>query len=226
MSSTTVDSRIPASINQRLKKLRGAIVRFLWIDGLSKVLALLVLLVLVDLGIDRVFKMDLAQRGIMLAFMAAMLLGAVYYWLIRPLSKKEVETIHEASLDILAKIGFTYEAGLDNTLVMLENAGAVVDRKIDRVYFPRALIIEQAAKAPAQVMLYSRDGRNDLNLTEDRVHLGTGGAAIKILDLETEDPRPSTLDDLYQLGRLVDRLGNIHFFLRPCIPTDFLIGSL
>ncbi|MDG2015045.1 MAG: hypothetical protein P8J33_16185, partial [Pirellulaceae bacterium] len=88
MSSTTVDSRIPASINQRLKKLRGAIVRFLWIDGLSKVLALLVLLVLVDLGIDRVFKMDLAQRGIMLAFMAAMLLGAVYYWLIRPLSKK------------------------------------------------------------------------------------------------------------------------------------------
>jgi trimethylamine--corrinoid protein Co-methyltransferase len=138
----------------------------------------------------------------------------------KPLSEKDVETIHEASLDILAKIGFTYEAGLDNTLVMLENAGAVVDRKINRIYFPRDLIIEQAAKAPAQIMLYSRDGRNDLNLTEDRVHLGTGGAAIKILDLETEDPRPSTLDDLYQLGRLVDRLGNIHFFLRPCIPTD------
>ena len=138
----------------------------------------------------------------------------------KPLSEKDVETIHEASLDILAKIGFTYEAGLDNTLVMLENAGAVVDRKINRIYFSRDLIIEQAAKAPARVMLYSRDGRNDLNLTEDRVHLGTGGAAIKILDLETEDPRPSTLDDLYQLGRLVDRLGNIHFFLRPCIPTD------
>jgi trimethylamine--corrinoid protein Co-methyltransferase len=28
------------------------------------------------------------------------------------------------------------------------------------------------------------------------------------------------LNDLYQLGRLVDRLENIHFFLRPCIPTD------
>ena len=51
---------------------------------------------------------------------------------------------------------------------MLENAGAVVDRKIDRIYFPRDLIIEQAANAPAQVMLYSRDGRNDLNLTEDQ----------------------------------------------------------
>ncbi len=88
MSSTTADSRIPASINQRLKKLRAAIGRFLWIDGLSKVLALVVLLVLVDLGIDRIFKMDLAQRGIMLAVMAALVLGAIYYCLIRPLSKK------------------------------------------------------------------------------------------------------------------------------------------
>jgi len=32
--------------------------------------------------------------------------------------------------------------------------------------------------------------------------------------------RPPTLNDLYQIGRLVDTLDNIHFFLRPCIPTD------
>jgi trimethylamine--corrinoid protein Co-methyltransferase len=142
--------------------------------------------------------------------------GGIY----KPLSEKDVETIHEASLNILETTGFTYESGLDSTLALLENAGAFVDRKADRIYFPRDLILEQAAKAPAQVILYSRDGQNDLNLTEDRVHLGTGGAAIKVLDLETEDPRPSTLNDLYQLGRLADRLENIHFFLRPCIPTD------
>ena len=70
------------------------------------------------------------------------------------------------------------------------------------------------------MILCSRDGKNDLDLTEHRVHLGTGGAAIKILDLETGEARPSTLKDLYQLGRLVDQLENIHFFLRPCIPTD------
>ena len=138
----------------------------------------------------------------------------------KPLSKNDVETIHAASLDILEKTGFTYESGLGSALAMLENAGAVVDRKIDRIYFPRDLIIEQVANAPAGVILYSRDGRNDLNLTEDRVHLGTGGAAIRILDIETEVSRPSTLNDLYQLGRLVDQLENVHFFLRPCIPTD------
>jgi trimethylamine--corrinoid protein Co-methyltransferase len=142
--------------------------------------------------------------------------GGIY----KPLSENDLEVIHEASLEILEKTGFTYESGLDSTLALLENAGAVVDRKMDRIYFPRDLILAQAAEAPAQVVLYSRDGQNDLDLTEDKVHLGTGGAAVKILDLESGEPRPTTLNDLYQLGRLVDGLENIHFFLRPCIPTD------
>jgi len=142
--------------------------------------------------------------------------GGIY----KPLSEKDVEVIHQASLEVLEKTGVTYESGLDSTLAMLENAGAIVDRKISRIYFPPDLISAQAAKAPSQVILYSREGQNDLNLTEDRVHLGTGGAAVKILDLESGDPRPSTLNDMYQLGRLVDNLENIHFFLRPCIPTD------
>ena len=137
-----------------------------------------------------------------------------------PLSEKQLKTIHEASLDILEKTGFTYETGLDNTLSMLENAGMTVDRERARIFFPRDKVMELAARAPEQVVMYSRDGKNDLDLTKHQVHLGTGGAAIKILDLETGKDRPSTLKDLYQLGRLVDQLDNIHFFLRPCIPTD------
>ncbi|UCF91791.1 MAG: trimethylamine methyltransferase family protein, partial [Desulfobacterales bacterium] len=61
---------------------------------------------------------------------------------------------------------------------------------------------------------------NDLDLRQHRVHLGTGGAALKVIDLESGAARPSTLQDIYQIGRLVDRLENIHFFLRPCVPTD------
>ena len=43
----------------------------------------------------------------------------------------------------------------------------------------------QADKAPERVVLFSRDGKNDLDLAQHRVYLGTGGAAIKILDIET-----------------------------------------
>jgi len=138
----------------------------------------------------------------------------------RPLSEEQVKTIHKASLTILEKTGFTFEPGLEDVLDMLKKAGATVDRNNARIYFPRDLVIEQASKAPERVVLFSRDSQNDLDLTEHRVHLGTGGAAIRILDLETGEIRPSTLKDIYQLGRLVDQLDNIHFFLRPCIPTD------
>ncbi len=138
----------------------------------------------------------------------------------RPLSEEQIRMIHKASLIILEKTGFSYEKGLEETLEMLEAAGAGVDRERSRVTFPRKLVMEQAARAPERVVLYSRDGRNDLDLSGDRVYLGTGGAAVKILDLETGRARPTTLRDLYLLGRLVDQLDNIHFFLRPCIPQD------
>jgi len=144
------------------------------------------------------------------------LTGGLY----RPLTHKAVQAIHDASIRILEKTGFTYESGLEHTLAMLEKAGARVDREKMRILFPKDLITDLAAKAPERVMLYSRDGANDLDLSEHRVYLGTGGAAIKILDLDTGKARPSTSNDLYQLGRLVDQLDNIHFFLRPCIPTD------
>ena len=69
----------------------------------------------------------------------------------KPLSENEVETIHEASLDILEKTGFTFESGLNDTLVLLENAGATIDRTAERIYFPKKLIREQAARAPERV---------------------------------------------------------------------------
>jgi trimethylamine--corrinoid protein Co-methyltransferase len=144
------------------------------------------------------------------------LAGGLY----QPLSSADIETIHQASLTILEKTGFTYETGLEATIDMLEKEGATVDRNRARIFFPSDLVMSLAAEAPDRIILFSRDGKNDLDLTQHRVYLGTGGAAIKIFDLESGEARSTTLNDLYELGRLVDALDNIHFFLRPCIPTD------
>ena len=140
--------------------------------------------------------------------------------LYKPLAEKDLETIHNASLSILEKTGITYESGLDDTLEMLEKAGATINRERARICFPGKLIMAQVEKAPERVVLYGRSEGTDLDLTRDQVYMGTGGAAIKILDLETGDCRATTLQDIYRLGRLVDRLAHVHFYLRPCIPTD------
>ena len=144
------------------------------------------------------------------------LAGGLY----KPLSPDDITTIHEASLTILENTGMTYESGLDATLDMLESRGVEIDRQKSRIFFKRELVMAQADLAPEQVLLYGRDGKNDLDLTEHRVYLGTGGAAVKILDLETAEARSTTLNDLYQLARLNERLENVHFFVRPCVPTD------
>ena len=144
------------------------------------------------------------------------LTGGLY----KPLSPDDIATIHEASLTILENTGMTYETGLDATLGLLESGGAKLDREKSRIFFDRDLVMAQADLAPEKVLLYGRDGNNDMDLTRHRVYLGTGGAAVKILDLETGEARSTTLSDLYQLARLTDRLANIHFFVRPCVPGD------
>lgn len=138
----------------------------------------------------------------------------------KPLSREQVETIHKAALQILETTGMTYETGLETTADMLEANGARVDRDEKRIRMPASLVEKAVAKAPEQVILYGRAPENDLDLSEDRVHLGTGGAAIKILDPDTGDVRATTLSDLYNVSRLVDQLDNVHFLVRPCIPTD------
>lgn len=138
----------------------------------------------------------------------------------QPLSPDQIRTVHQASLKILATTGITYEQGLEDTVQMLEDNGALVDRETKRIRFPEDLITEQVVKAPERVILCGRDPENDLDLTRDRVYLGTGGAAIRILDPVTGEARSTTLKDLYNVSRLVDQLDNIHFLVRPCIPTD------
>ena len=145
--------------------------------------------------------------------------------LYRPLSAEDIATIHRASLNILENAGMKYETGLEATIDMLESRGATVDKERSRIFFKPDLVMSQMGLAPERVILYSRDGNNDLDLTRHRVYLGTGGAAVKILDLEDGQARSTTLSDLYKLGRLVDALDNIHFFLRPCIPTDIPVEA-
>lgn len=142
--------------------------------------------------------------------------GGIY----RPLSPEDIATIHDASLMILENTGITYEAGLEELLGMLRSAGAHIDNQRARITFPREMVQEHLEKAPSRVVLYGRGKGTDLDLQDHHVYLGTGGAAINILDLESGVARPTTLEDLFNIGRLVDKLDNIHFFLRPCIPTD------
>ncbi len=134
----------------------------------------------------------------------------------KPLTDDQVQRIHQAALSILERTGVQVEEPEARRL--FQEAGADVTG--DRVRLPRSLIEDAVDWAPSRVVLAGRDPKWDLELEGARVHIGTGGAALTVLDLETGQPRPAVLRDVAELARLVDALDNIHFYLVPVYPTD------
>lgn len=89
-----------------------------------------------------------------------------------------------------------------------------------RLFFPRALVEDVLASCAKEVILYGQDPQHDIEVSGSRVYFGTAGAAVHVVDIEGREYRDSTLNDLYNMSRLVDRMDNIHFFQRCLVPRD------
>ena len=134
------------------------------------------------------------------------------------LSSKKVSLIHEASLRILNEVGVLVAD--EDFRKLLTQAGAVIDESARIVRLPQQVVERLLSHAPPEFVLAGRNPEPDLRLGNRRVHLGTGGAAVRVLDLDDERLRPSTLDDQHALARLVENLANVHFFQCPIVCND------
>ena len=137
----------------------------------------------------------------------------------QPLSQEGIERIHQAVLDALETIGLADapQSGID----YMTAAGAILGDD-GRLRFPRALIEDTIASANRSITLYSRDCKNDLDLSGSNVHFGTAGAAVHVVDVEGRNYRDSTVKDLFDAARLTDKLDNIHFLQRPMVCRDIV----
>ena len=135
----------------------------------------------------------------------------------RPLSETSVKRIHQAALDALETIGLSDapETGVE----ILTKAGAELGDD-GRIRFPRALVEDMLAVAARDITLHGRDPKHDLLLSGSRVHYGTAGAAVHIVDIENNDYRESTLQDLYDAARITEQLDNVHFYQRTMVARD------
>ena len=79
--------------------------------------------------------------------------------LYKPLTQKNIETIHEASLLMLQETGIAFEKGLEDTVSLLEQNGAIVDHNKSRFFLPREMVQTNIVKAPRQVLLHGRNKR-------------------------------------------------------------------
>ena len=135
----------------------------------------------------------------------------------QPLSRSEVEQIHQLVLKLLAELGLSQVTpSLEKRAV---EAGCHVDAD-GRLHFPRAVVEDVIAGTRRKFTLHALDPKNDIEIGGQRVHTGTGGAAPTIMDFETGRYRDSTVLDLYDIARLVDQLDNIHWYHRSVVARD------
>ncbi|MBN1673235.1 MAG: trimethylamine methyltransferase family protein [Kiritimatiellae bacterium] len=138
--------------------------------------------------------------------------------LYRPLQEADVRKVADSALRVLSESGmFVYSP---TALEALRQAGADVAGEGPVVRLPRRLVEDAIASNPSSITLYSRDGAYDAVLEKDRVHYGTGGTAIYVLDPETGERRRSTNADVALNARLVDALENVHLFTINVFPNE------
>jgi len=102
---------------------------------------------------------------------------------------------------------------------LLVEAGAA-RRPDGRLLLGRPMVEAALARSPSTVELPGFSDDRGLSIGAGGVHIGTGGAAVRVLDASTNAYRPSELSDLWTMMRLVDELANVHYGLRPLVARD------
>jgi trimethylamine--corrinoid protein Co-methyltransferase len=134
-----------------------------------------------------------------------------------PLTEAEVKRVHEAALDVLEQIGLC--DAIPSCIDMVTAAGGRLTEE-GRLVFPRALVEETLANCARHFPIYGQDPKHDFIPGGKKVHFGTAGAAVHMIDALTGAYRESTTADLYDIARLVDTLEHIHFYQRSIVCRD------
>ncbi len=139
------------------------------------------------------------------------------------LSEKEIRQIHEASIKVLENVGFEVHYG--PALEMLQEYGARVDEDTSRAYLSRELISHCIKQAPEEFVFHGRQPGKGIIVGGKRVHFGTGGLALYVLDL-ARLKRPSYLKDVANLAKITDALEYVDFYIIPVYPHDINVHSV
>ncbi len=135
----------------------------------------------------------------------------------KPLSQADIERIHEAALQALETIGLCDAP--QSGIAYLKSVGCI-EGEDGRIRFPRKTVENALETACREITLCGRDPAYDLTLSGARVHYGTAGAAVSMVDPDGRNYRDSTVQDLHDAARIVQQLDNVHFLQRPMVCRD------
>lgn len=135
----------------------------------------------------------------------------------RPLTAAGLTDVFETALHLLEYTGMG--TPIDEFIQVVVDAGGSLGED-GRLRFPRSMVEKAIETAASSFVWHGFDDDQSIDLSGAKVHFGTAGAAVLMLDHETQTFRHSLTTDLYDLARLADTLDHIHFFVRPVVARE------
>lgn len=133
-------------------------------------------------------------------------------------SQAEAERIHEASLEILAKVGMLVRN--PKALDIFAQNGCQVDKETMLVKFPRE-VVEKARKTfVATYTFTAQDPKFDVSLPSGRPVVVTGSSAPNVIDPKTGVERRATSDDIANIAYLINELPGFDVFSISTLADD------
>lgn len=134
------------------------------------------------------------------------------------LSDKEIQKIHDATLDILGNCGVKIAS--PRMLSFLKDKGISVSHDEQIARFSRSCIEDALSSIPARFEVYDREGEPAFVLGDGVPRIAAGHNAVFWVDSDTGKTRPSTVRDVERFARICERLERIDMIGIPVMPQD------
>jgi len=128
----------------------------------------------------------------------------------RVLSENDVKEIHVATLRVLERTG-TRVYCEEGRKLLAEAGCTIVDDTLVKI--PAYLVEECLRIVPKGFQLYDRLGNPALKLEGRRPYFGTGVTNPNFLDRETNEAKPTRVEDIATAARLADALPNLDWIM-------------
>lgn len=136
--------------------------------------------------------------------------------LMRVLSDEGVKALHNATLEILEKIGVEMQDPQGRDLLL--EAGAW--ESDSRIKIPERLVDDAISAAPSRIPMYDRLGNLTMPLELGKTFFGSGSDTTFTLDVTNGERRLAEAQDAEHIARLCDGLDNIDFVMSMASPSD------
>jgi len=136
----------------------------------------------------------------------------------RVLSHDQVARIHQASLEILRRVGVVVPH--DDALSRLADAGAKVDRRTQRARIPEDLVDRCLRRAGDQFTIYGRDTSRQAAFGVGSRNYNSIGGEAHWVDEPGQPRRPARLSDVATAARFCEALEHINVVGAMADPDD------